>query len=43
MPLRATLIDSEALGSLLFCRIAAHKVAVYLAKMKALCAINSNG
>ena len=38
--LRATHIDSDALGSLLFCRVAAHKVAVYLANMEALCAGN---
>ena len=40
--LRATQIDSDALGSLLFCRVAAHKIAVYLANMEALCAGNLN-
>ena len=40
--LRATQIDRDALGSLLFCRVAAHKVAVYLANIEALCAMNSN-
>ena len=40
--LRATQIDSDALGSLLFCRVAAHKVAVYLANVEALCAGNWN-
>ena len=38
--LRATQVDSQALGSLLFCRITAHKVAVYLANMEEFCTRN---
>lgn len=36
--IRATQIDSVTLGSLLYCRTAAHKVAVYLANVGKLCA-----
>lgn len=41
LELRATQVDRDMLGSLLFCRIAAHKVAVYLANMEELCARDS--
>ena len=39
--LRATQINSDVLGSLLFCQVAAHKVAVYLANVEELCAWDS--
>lgn len=41
LELRATQVDRDTLGSLLFCRIAAHKVAVYLANVEELCARDS--
>ncbi|KAI4139913.1 MAG: hypothetical protein L6R39_006051 [Caloplaca ligustica] len=41
--LRATRIDHVTLGSLLFCQIAAHKVAIYLVNMEELCAQDSKG
>lgn len=34
---RATEIDHKTLGTLLFCRIAAHKIAVYVVNIEALC------
>ena len=36
--LKIAQIESKTLGSLLFCRIAAHKIAVYLANMEEFCA-----
>ncbi|CAL8580657.1 hypothetical protein XPA_006377 [Xanthoria parietina] len=39
--LRATQVNHPTLGSLLFCRIAAHKIAVYLANIQELCARDS--
>lgn len=41
LKLRATQVNHPTLGSLLFCRIAAHKIAVYLANIQELCARDS--
>ena len=41
LKLRATQVDHPTLGSLLFCRTAAHKIAVYLANIQELCARDS--